>query len=67
VTLYTTRHINVTKFAPCVMLHHRVLNIRPSIVIHARDTFSVRNVFRIFDPQSEKQASLSVGTGMPKW
>ena len=44
---YTTISTNVTKFAPGVLLHQLVLRIRPSIVVHATDGFSVRNVFRI--------------------
>ena len=47
VTPYMTKHTNVTKPAPCVVLHHPVLRIRQSIVLHAIGTFSVRNVSRI--------------------
>jgi len=45
-TLYDL-NINVTKFAPCVPLHHPVLKIRLSIVVHVTDDFSVRSVTRI--------------------
>jgi hypothetical protein len=47
VTAYMTTHTNVTKPAPCVLLHHPVLKIRPSIVLRATGTFSVRNAFGI--------------------
>jgi len=47
VTHYTTKRTNVTKFVPCVLVHHPVPRIRPSIVVHATDVFSVRKVFRI--------------------
>ena len=43
-----------------------ILRIRPSIVIHATDSFSVRNVFRIITSQSERQANLSVETSILK-
>jgi len=56
----------VTKFAPCVLLRHPVLKISPSIVVHVTDGFSVRSVFKIINSQSERQASLSVETSMPK-
>jgi len=42
-----TIHTNVTKLSPCVLLHHGVLKIRPSIVVHATGGFPVRNAFRI--------------------
>ena len=45
-TLYDKTH-KCDKFAPCVMLHHRVLKIRPNIVVHATGAFSVKDVFRI--------------------
>jgi len=44
---YTALRTNVTKLAPCVLLHHPVLRVRPNIVAHATYWFSVRNVFRI--------------------
>jgi hypothetical protein len=46
VTLYMTLHTNVTKLASCLQLRHPVLNIRPSIEVHAIGGFSVRNASR---------------------
>ena len=45
--LYTTLRTNATKLAPSVLMPHHVLNIKPSVVLHAIGSFSVRNVFRI--------------------
>jgi hypothetical protein len=47
VTLYMNLSTNVTKFVPCVPLHHPVLRIRASNVVHATDKFSLRSIFRI--------------------
>ena len=47
VILYITIRTNVTKFVPCVLLHHPVLRIRPNIVVHVSGGFPVRSVFRI--------------------
>jgi hypothetical protein len=45
--LYEKTHTTVTKPAPCVLLHHPLLMIRPSIVLNATGTFCARNAFRI--------------------
>ena len=42
VTLSTIIRTNVTMFAPCVLLLHPVLKMRPSIVLHATGDSSVR-------------------------
>ena len=67
VTLYMTLHTNVTKLAPCVQLRHPVLNISPSIVVHAIGGFSVKEYLsEPFNTQKERQPRLSVETSMPK-
>jgi hypothetical protein len=43
----TTLRINVTKLAPCVLLHHPVRRIRLSTVLHVTGGFSMRNVSTI--------------------
>jgi len=65
VTLCTTLHTSLTKFAPCVLLRHLVLKISLSIVVHLTDGFS--EVFpESSNSQSERQVSLSVETSMPE-
>ena len=60
VTFYMTRSTNVTKFVPCVLLHHPVLRIRAGIVLHVTGGFSVRSVSEFYNTQIERQFSWSV-------
>jgi hypothetical protein len=47
VTLYMTKHINVTKLAPFALQRHLVPNIGLGIVIYATGLFLFKRVFKI--------------------
>jgi hypothetical protein len=64
-TLYDNKH-ECDEVVSCVLLHHPVLRIRPRIMVHATDWFSVMKFSESHNIQSERQAILSVETGMPK-